>query len=330
MAFIAGIDIGGTQTRCAIAKKDHPLQICSRIAIPTPQDGPDPVLDAITELLLGQLKPEDTLLSVGCVAPGMVDFQNGSILRAANLNGWVDIPLRNMLESKIGVPAIVENDVNAASIAEARFTTDSTSSPIVYMTVSTGIAAGILIDNKILRGANFCAGEIGGMIPSPKFLGKSWQPGGCTERHASGIGLATQWAQIRGGSLSSSRAIEVFEAADEGDVEAENLIATAVNYITQAAVGIACVIDPAIIILGGGIGQAKPEIVQHIRQELENSVPYPPTVELSRLEDDAPLLGSLLLADSLADSLSGSLSDSLTDSPTGFPSGSKFGSNLPS
>ena len=301
MTWIAGIDIGGTRTRCAIAKKGHPEEITHRISVPTPQEGPDAVLDLAVKLIHKGLAPDERLCAVGCVAPGMTNTKTGTLLKAANLTGWVEVPLRKALEEKIGVPTVVENDVNAAVLAEAKIGMPPTDLPVVYMTVSTGIAAGILIDGKILRGANYSAGELGKMVPDPEYLGQVWQPGGCTERHAGGSGLAAQWARIQGGPPDSKRAVEVFSAADAGDPTAQELIRTATNYIVQAAVGIACVIDPKVIILGGSIGLARPEIIEHMRQELTNAIPYPPPVVLSFLGDDAPLLGSLVLADFLAE-----------------------------
>ncbi len=300
MTLIAGIDIGGTQTRCAIAEKNRPQEISFRTSFPTPQQGPESVLDHAVGLILNELGMQNSLSSIGCVAPGMVNTHSGVVLRAANLKGWVDIPLRNMLEKRTGALTAIENDVNAAAIAEGAQSVTSDENPIVYMTISTGIAAGILVNGEVLRGKNFCAGEIGGMVPSPKFLGQLWQPGGCTELHASGAGIASQWARIEGGSDESDRAAEVFEAADEGNEKAEKLIHDATNYIIQAAVGLACVLDPAVIILGGSIGLARSEILHRICQELKNCVPIPPEVRISQLGDDAPLLGSLILADSIS------------------------------
>ncbi len=300
MTLIAGIDIGGTQTRCAIAEKNRPQEISFRTSFPTPQQGPDSVLDIAVDLILSELENKDTLCAVGCVAPGMVNTQNGVVLRAANLKGWIDTPLQYMLETKTGTPTAIENDVNAAVIAEGAQSNAPYQAPIVYLTISTGIAAGILINGEVLRGENFSAGEIGGMIPSPKFLGQQWQPGGCTELHASGVGIATQWARMEGGPHNSVHTAEVFEAADKGNAKAKELIHDAMDYIAQAAVGLTCVLDPAVIIIGGSIGLARPEILRHICQELRNCVPAVPEVKISQLGDDAPLLGSLILADSIS------------------------------
>ncbi|MCY4170515.1 MAG: ROK family protein [Bacteroidetes bacterium] len=300
MNRIVGIDIGGTQTRCAIASEDDPRQIIYKTSAPSPQDGPDAVLDLVAKLIREGLEKNDTLSAMGCVAPGMANIQTGTILRAANLKGWNKVPLKAGLSERIQAPVVIENDVNAAAIAEAEYCVTSTNSPIIYLTISTGIAAGIIVNGELVRGANYSAGEVGGMVPSPDLLGRLWQPGGCTERHSSGSGLANQWVKIHGGKQDSSRAIEVFNAADHGDEKAIALVNRASDYIAQLAIGLACVLDPEIMIIGGSIGQARPTIIEHIKQELANAVVYPPPVKISTLGSDAPLLGSLTLAHFLA------------------------------
>ena len=297
MAFIAGIDIGGTRTRCALAHRGKPHEIYRKTSVATPQQGPGAVVDVVENLIRDKLGAEEAICAVGCVAPGFTDTQSGVVIEAANLNNWINVPLVAELERRLQAPAIVENDVNAAAIAEARLSVPTEVSPVVYVTLSTGVAAGIVIDGKILRGANYCAGEIGTMIPSPEFLNQDWQPGGCLEQLAGGIGLAAQWAEIQGIPSNTTSALEVFQAADAGDVRAAELIRNAIDYLAQAIVALVSVLDPEIVILGGSIGLARPEIAERVRKALVKSVPHVPSVLPSCLGDDAPLLGSLILAE---------------------------------
>ena len=296
MAFIAGIDIGGTRTRCALARKDKPHEVYRKTSVATPQQGPDAVLDVVEDMIRDSLGVEEPLCAVGCVAPGMTDTQSGVVLEAANLNNWINVPLVAKLERRFQVPAAIENDVNAAALAETRLSVSPEMSPVVYVTLSTGVAAGIIIDGKILQGANYCSGEIGNMIPSPEYLDQDWQPGGCLEQLAGGIGLAAQWAKIQGTLSSTTSALEVFQAADAGDVKAVALINKASDYLAQAIVALVCVLDPEIVILGGSIGLGRPRIAERMRQVLAESVPHVPPILPSYLGEDAPLLGSLLLA----------------------------------
>jgi glucokinase len=311
MAFIAGIDIGGTQTRCALARRDKPHEVYRKTSVATPQQGPAAVLDLVEDIFRDKLGVEEQLCAVGCVAPGMTDTRSGVLLEAANLNNWINVPLVAELERRFQAPAAVENDVNAAAIAEARLGVSTEMSPVVYVTISTGVAAGIVIDGKILRGANYCSGEIGSIIPSPEYLDQDWQPGGCLERLAGGIGLAAQWAKNQGTRSSTTSALEVFQAADAGDTEAAALINKSTDYLAQAIVALVCVLDPEIVMLGGSIGLARPEIAERVRQTLAKSVPHVPSVLPSCLGEDAPLLGSLILAGSSSgNSFSGSAASS--------------------
>ena len=301
MRRLVGIDIGGTTTRCAIASLRNPFELIYKKSVPTPQQGPNAVLDVITELVMDGRKEIDELVAVGCVAPGMANTRTGSILRAANLHGWDHVPLKYMLEKRLDVPVKIENDVNAAAYAESLAGVLPGSSPVVFLTISTGIAAGIVIDGILLRGANYAAGEVGAMIPSPKYLGHLWQPGGCTERHSSGSGLASQWAQIHGGEPNSKRAIEVFKEADAENETAQKIVQKSINYVTQVAIGLTSVIDPEYFLIGGSIGEARPEYIENIQKELGNAVLYPPQVIKATLGEDAPLIGSLLLAQDLVE-----------------------------
>ena len=315
MAFVAGIDVGGTRTRCALARRDKPHKITRKASVATPQQGPDAVLDLVEDIIRDKLGVEEPLCGIGCVAPGMTDTQSGVVLEAANLNNWINVPLVSELERRFQAPVAVENDVNAAAIAEARLSVSTEMSPVVYVTLSTGVAAGIVIDGKILQGANYCAGEIGSIIPSPEYLDQDWQPNGCLEHLAGGIGLADQWTNIQGTAASTTSALEVFQAADAGDVKAAALIDKATDYLAQAIVALVCVLDPEIVILGGSIGLARPEIAERVRQTLAKSVPHVPSVLPSCLGDDAPLLGSLILAESCSsDSFSGSAGSSSSGS----------------
>ena len=315
MAFIAGIDIGGTRTRCALARKDKPHEVYRKSSVATPQQGPSVVLDVVEDMIRDGLGVNEPLCAVGCVAPGMTDTQSGVVLEAANLNNWINVPLVAELERRFKVPAAIENDVNAAALAETRLSTSSEKSPVVYVTLSTGVAAGIVIDGKILRGANYCSGEIGSIIPAPEYLNQDWQPGGCLEQLAGGVGLADQWAKMQGTSSTTTSALEVFQAADAGNVKAVALINKATDYLAQAIVALVCVLDPEIVILGGSIGLARPSIAERMRQVLAESVPHAPPIQPSYLGEDAPLLGSLVLAGSCAgDAFSGSTASSSSGS----------------
>ena len=215
-SIIAGIDIGGTNVRCALAQIETPGQILVRRIAKTPADGGvEPVLSIIADGLERCLKEAgygwEALAAVGCVVPGITDAARGVVIEVANLPGWQHIPLTSLLERRFGRPAVVENDVNAAALGEFAYGAGQGCHSLVYLTVSTGVAAGIVVEGRLLRGYHHAAGELGYFIPDPVHLGKNWEPSGCLELTSAGIGLAHAWADLRGGPATSDRAIEVFD-----------------------------------------------------------------------------------------------------------------------
>ena len=298
--LIAGIDIGGTNTRCAVALREAPEHILHRTSTPTPGPGVALVLDVIAQEVAlccreAGVAPE-RVSAAGCAAPGMTNSARGVVVDAANLIGWTNAPLGRLLGNRLGVPVTIANDVNAAALAEATHGAGSHCGSIVYMTISTGVAAGIVIDGRLVHGAHHSAGEIGCFVPDPMHLDRDWKPNGCLEMTSAGIGLGTAWAALRGGLAEADRAVEVFEAARHGDADALALIQRAADYLAQAAVAIGCIIDPDRIVLGGSIARHSEEIAGRIEEVLHGSLPFPPDVVHASLGGDAPLVGALMLA----------------------------------
>ena len=300
-SIIAGIDIGGTNVRCALAQIEAPGQILVRRIAKTPADGGvEPVLSIIADGLERCLKEAgyrwDALAAVGCVAPGITDAAKGVVIEVANLPGWRDIPLAELLEQRFGPPALVENDVNAAALGEFAYGAGQGCHSLAYLTVSTGVAAGIVVEGRLLRGYHHAAGELGYFIPEPVHIGKNWEPSGCLELTSAGIGLARAWAAKHGGAAVADRAIEVFEAAQAGDPDAVALVQRAADYLAQAAVAIGTLVDPEVIVLGGSIAQHQKPISNRIREVVTTTLLFPPTIVQAALGGDAPLIGALTLA----------------------------------
>ncbi len=223
----------------------------------------------------------------------MTDVQRGVVLDAANLPGWVQVPLSALLSAQFAVPASIENDVNAAALAEAACGAGTACHSAVYMTISTGVAAGIVVGGELVRGAHYCAGEIGNIIPDPAHLDRDWRPNGCLERTAAGMGLAESWRRLRG---SNATAEQVFAAARRGDTTAGYLVQQAENYLAQAAVAVCSVVDPERLIVGGSIGLNQGRVLSRIRAVLHSTLPCPPVVVPAALSHGAPLMGALLMA----------------------------------
>lgn len=302
--LVAGIDIGGTNVRCALAEQGQPGVIQSRTSRKTPlEHGTSAILslieDEISSCLESLGSSWSSLQSIGCTAPGITDSKSGIVIDAANLPGWLNVPLAEQLADRFRRPAIIENDVNAAALGEALFGAGKARHSSVYLTISTGVAAGIVLEDNLMRGFHHAAGEVGFYLPAPEHIGKEWGHNGCLEMTSTGIGLAKEWANLRGGSDASDRATEVFEAAEEGDADAIALVDRAADYLALVSVAIGTLIDPEILVLGGSIAKHQPGIVSRIQEVVSSTILSPPIISLADLGGDAPLIGALILADRL-------------------------------
>lgn len=287
--------------RCALAEAERPGEILMRRSVPTPDgNGPEPLLDLIEGLIDGALRElgydRRLLRSVGCAMPGFTDAERGVVLAVSNLKGWHHVPLAELLAKRFGAPAAVENDVNAAALGEYRSGAGAGYRSLVYMTISTGVAAGIVLEGRLWRGHHHAAGELGYMIPAPEHIGRDWEEIGCLELTSAGVGLARAWAAKRGGPVTPARAAEVYEAARQGDAEARALVDRAADYLAQAVVAIGAVLDPQVIVLGGSIVEHQPRLYERIREVVGMTLMYPPEVRYATLRSDAPLVGALYLA----------------------------------
>lgn len=295
--FIVGVDIGGTNTRVALARLGKPNDIHQHYTFNTPaEEGPMHFLEQLDEgvqhcLEYSGVKPE-AISGIGCALPGITNAHTGTALFVSNLRGWDGFHLAGELVQRFGVHAVVDNDVNAAALGEFKYGAGKGSHSLIYYTISTGIAAGIVLDGKVWRGFSHAAGELGFLIPDPVHMEADWQPNGCLELTSAGVGLAKQWESLNPGQGTVS-AIDVFNAADEGDARAVSIIERATNYLALSVVAICTIIDPESIVFSGSIAQHQPVFLQRCREITTFALPSAPKILLSELHGDAPMIGAL-------------------------------------
>ena len=297
--FVAGIDIGPTRTRLAVA--DLSDRVLARTIVPTvSRGGPEDTLTRIAgemrKLLAEAEVPQSRLLAIGAAAPGMVDLSRGVVMLAPNLEGWVNVPMRDILERELGAPVYADNDVNLAVLGEHWRGAARGHDTCVFIFVGTGIGAGILMGGAVHRGHHYMAGEVAEMSMGPQFIDRDFGSRGCFETLAGLEALAARWPQARDGDPASWVA-ELLQAADEGDQQARDAIAETARFIGMAVANVGTVIDPSMIVLGGAMfAQAEP-LLHEVRKVVTRILSRPPLqIVLSVLGKDAPLTGSLLVA----------------------------------
>lgn len=296
--YVAGIDLGPTRTRLAVADL-RGERLVERV-VPTPDRGPAALLSRLAAEVRVMLRqahvPAERLLAVGAGAPGVVDPKSGTVVALApNLKGWSDVPMGRILKRALATPVVVENDVNLAILGERWRGAARGHDTCVFITVGKGIGAGIVVNGDLHHGHHFLAGEIALMCMGPQFVGTDFGSQGCLEKLAGLKALAARWSPpVR--RNGKAWVVELFEAADSGDRSARKTVDEAVTLIGIATANLSVVLDPSLVVLGGALVAEGRGVVDRVRKIVERVVPTPPRLVLSELHEEAPLWGSLLVA----------------------------------
>ncbi len=297
--LVAGVDVGGTNLRVAIARSDDPVRFLAHRAGPMPTPATPEAcvarISAFIDTCCAEAGVERSrVAAVASTVPGITDDARGRTLIVTNLPGWDDFPFAAVLASGLGIKAYIENDVNAAALAEYFYGLGAGAHSLAYLTVSTGVAAGFVVQGQVLRGFRHSAGEMGFFVPDPAHLDGDWEPNGCLELTAAGVGLAKYWALYTGNVEAS--AIDVFAAAREGNEHAGWLVQRAADYLALTAIAISTVLNPEVLVLGGSIAQHEPLVQQRIERQVSRAFPFAPRIVGSSFEGNAPMVGALAIA----------------------------------
>jgi glucokinase len=267
---VLAIDIGGTKIITAIISNKGQV-MAKEYHLTLANEGPTPVINRIMSAIDHLLKAKNMgfsqLDSISIAAAGAINFEKGVITSSPNLPGWLDIPLRDIVEEKYGVNTFLLNDANAAALSEHQFGAGRGVRNLVYLTVSTGIGSGIIIDGKLYMGACGSAGEIGHMTIDVNGARDTCGNIGCLETLASGTAVAKEairrikrgeesyLTEIVEGKLENITAEKVSIAAQNGDSLALEIIMQAATYLGVGLVNVVNIFNPEMIVIGGGMAQ---------------------------------------------------------------------------
>lgn len=261
MRAALAVDLGGTELRVALVGADGAF--LARDAQPTlARSGPDAVIGQIVRLLHQmEMRAEGcTILGVGVGAPGPLDPERGVVLDAPTLDGWTNVPLVALLGARLGREVRLENDANAAALGEWMFGAGRGTRHMVFVTVSTGIGGGVIVDGRLLHGRHGMAAEIGHMAVSERDIPCPCGSTGCWEALASGTALArfANAAAMGGAATSlppdgSISARDVVRAAQEGDALAGRLLDQEARWLGVGFANLLHLFSPERIIVGGGV-----------------------------------------------------------------------------
>jgi glucokinase len=311
MSLTIGVDVGGTKVAAGVV--DETGQVIEKLRRDTPAARPDTTIDVIAGVVT-ELLARYTVDAVGIGAAGFVDETRSTVLFAPNL-AWRDEPVKELVESRIGRPVIVENDANAAAWAEAKLGAARGQEHVLLITVGTGIGAGIVLDGRLYRGRFGSAGEPGHyrVVPDGRLCGCGNR--GCWEQYASGSALvaearefarrspepATRLLELGGGSPDGIDGPAVTRAAREGDVAAIECFDIVGGWLGAGLADLAAILDPGCFVIGGGVSDAGELLVGPARTAYENGLTgrshrQLAEVRLAELGPDAGLIGAAELA----------------------------------
>jgi glucokinase len=260
-----GIDIGGTKVAAGVV--DENGNVLARAKRRTPTRDPAHLVDVVGEIVR-QLLAEHEITCIGVGAAGWVDVERKTVLFAPNL-AWRDTPLRDEIAAKLDLPVVVENDANAAAWGEYRFGAGAGAKDVIVVTIGTGIGCGIVIDDRLYRGAFGIAGEPGHMrvVPGGRLCGCGNH--GCWEQYCSGTALVRaaqeivtqrplegQRLQQIAGDAESIDGPAVMRAAQEGDPAAVDCFQEVGRWLGQGLADLAAILDPDRFVIGGGVADA--------------------------------------------------------------------------
>ena len=261
-ALALALDIGGTQVRAALVRDGAILKRAA--ALTDVSGGPSAVFEQV-RALVAEISTADEMRAVkalGCCLPGPVDTDAGIVLYIATLPGWEGYPLRARLAEAFALPAFIENDAIAAAVGEWRHGAGRGLRHLVYVTVSTGVGGGAIVDGRPLHGARGMASHFGHMSLTPDGPPCSCGRAGCFEALASGSALGRR-AQAASGSGTLAQAAtrgalsakDVVEGARLGDAQCRALLAEEAQWLAMGFVNLIHIHSPQRVIMGGGVSR---------------------------------------------------------------------------
>ncbi len=334
LPMVVAVDLGGTQIRTAVLRGSKLLSRIGLLTGENPS--PDRIMPRLFQAVRQAVEkahvPMSDIKGIGIGAPGPLDNRTGTVFSPPNLPGWDNVPVRDLFNKEFHVPIYVENDANAAALGEYMFGAGRGSRDMVYLTISTGIGGGVITDGKIIEGVSGTAAELGHMTVD--WHGERCNCGniGCLERIASGTNIARRANEAiavgRGNDLlafalehqrpqeTQEEPMEVTaaetqgkphtpfyvnsrtvaQAAEAGIPVAQEIILRAAEAIGVGLVNIIHIFNPEMIILGGGVTQMGPLLldpVMTVVQERAMKVPRKACrIMLAQLGQDVGLVGA--------------------------------------
>jgi glucokinase len=314
MSVTIGVDVGGTKIAAGVV--DDSGRVVEQVKVTSPAQDPR-AIEASIEDVVARLRAKHEVESIGISAAAFVDARRATVLFAPNI-AWRDVDLKADLEERIGLPVVVENDGNAAAWGEFAFgAAQDLSDDLLLVTVGTGVGGGVVMDGQLYRGTFGIAGEVGHIRVERggRLCGCGLH--GCLEQYGSGSALvsdtrtaataapdaASALIEQAGGNPDLITGPMITLAAQAGDAFARERLAVLGGWLGEGIASLVSVLDPGVIVIGGGVSEAGDLLLDPVRRSFEANLTgqgHRPVAEIraATLGNDAGLIGVAHLAGS--------------------------------
>ncbi|MHA0037134.1 ROK family protein [Deinococcus sp. PESE-13] len=291
-----GVDVGGTKIACGVLRGEDLIE---RHVQPTPETGWEAVLDAVAAQVRALQAAYPAAQSIGVGVPGPLNAERTRVKFAPNIYGFTDVPLIDGLRKRLHLTdvqtLVLENDAKAAALAEAHLGAARGTESSVYVTVSTGIGAGLVLHGRLWRGRHGVAGELGHVTVQPGGPVSGAGLDGALEAVASGTAIARDASYALNREVSTA---EAFALAEQGHPAARRVVTQAMRHIGIALADLQKVIDPEVFVIGGGVSAVGDYFFQGVQQAADEYAGgfAPVTIRRAQLGQSAGVVGAALSA----------------------------------
>ncbi len=310
MSLFVGLDLGGTNLKYALGTGSGDLVV--RFSKPSlafaRQDKIfENMFSAVEQLMDEATRRNETVAAIGIGSPGCVDFEAGQLLGSTpNFEDWTNAPIKRRFEERFRLPTWVDNDANMMALAESRKGAGQGYRSVLCATLGTGIGGGMIINGEVYRGSHYSAAEIGHIVI--EINGRPCNCGnrGCLEAYAAAPAIVDRYRKKlkRFGVMFEIQGLNtetIFLKAQLNEDLAKETILETCDYLGTGLASVANVIDPDLIVLGGGVAEAGNEFIQRIEQSVKKNaigaIAKKIRVVKGNLNVDAGIIGAILLAE---------------------------------
>lgn len=312
---LIGIDLGGTTTKIAFVSHDG--DIMQKWSIPTDvsDNGKNIVpniIDSLKKTMTDSGYTKDDFMGIGMGTPGAVNIENGTVIGAFNLNWKTTQHVRDQIQEALGLQLVLENDANVAALGEFWKGAGEKDEDVIFVTLGTGVGGGVIAGGRLLHGINGGAGELGHITVQPNGYLCTCGKRGCLEQYSSATGIVHVAKDMAAEFTGKSRLKELFDnheevtskmvvyLAENGDILSTRIVDRVSFYLGLALANSANILNPANIIIGGGVSAAGNTLLQPTtRYFQENTFPAvrdSTRIKLAQLGNDAGAIGAASLA----------------------------------